>query len=30
MKLKPAEHDWKNMTLPSTGLSLKQLHEYSK
>lgn len=30
MKLPKATRDWKNMTLQPTGLSLKQLHEYSK
>ena len=30
MRLPKAEHPWKSMTLPPTGLSLKELHEYSK
>lgn len=30
MRLPKAERDWKSMTLQPTGLSLKELHKYSK
>lgn len=30
MKLPKAEHDWKVIKQQPIGLSLKQLHEYSK